>query len=123
MAITYISNNAARMALVVIYQGIGKKGIPEFEQVEEPIVGWQIQDDVNESIITPVIGGYQRHDLGTTRIAIFDYSGTITWNGRQFENLDQFMNDFRTFALSEESQSPNKSLPIKNHRSTYSCSE
>ncbi|MBU3537935.1 hypothetical protein [Polynucleobacter sp. UK-Gri1-W3] len=105
MAITYIPINVERLALVAIYQGLDKDGKPQFEQVEEPIIAWRAEVDGEETTITPLIAGYQRTDLGTIRIAIYNYDGTITWNGRQFENLDSFMTDFSALALYMEDKS------------------
>lgn len=105
MAITYIPINVERLALVAIYQGLDKDGKPQFEQVEEPIIAWRAEVDGEETTITPLIAGYQRTDLGTIRIAIYNYDGTITWNGRQFENLDGFMADFSALALYMEDKS------------------
>ena len=105
MAITYIPINVERLALVAIYQGLDKDGKPQFEQVEEPIIAWQAEVEGEETTITPLIAGYQRTDLGTIRIAIYNYDGTITWNGRQFENLDGFMADFSALALYMEDKS------------------
>jgi len=99
MAITYIPINVERLALVAIYQGMNKSGQPQFEQVEEPIIAWRAEVEGDETTITPLIAGYQRTNLGTVRIAIFNYDGTVTWNGRQFENLDGFMADFSALAL------------------------
>ena len=105
MAITYIPINVERLALVAIYQGLDKNGSPEFEQVEEPIVAWRAEVDGDETIIKPLIAGYQRENSGTIRIAIYNFNGTISWNGRQFENLDSFMNDFSALALYMEDRS------------------
>lgn len=105
MAITYIPINVERLALVAIYQGVDNNGKPQFEQVEEPIIAWQAEVEGEETTITPLIAGYQRTDLGTIRIAIYNYDGTITWNGRQFENLDGFMTDFSALALYMEDKS------------------
>ena len=105
MAITYIPINVERLALVAIYQGLDKDGKPQFEQVEEPIIAWRAEVEGDETTITPLIAGYQRTNLGTVRIAIFNYDGTVTWNGRQFENLDGFMADFSALALYMEDKS------------------
>jgi hypothetical protein len=99
MKTSYIPINVERMALVVIYQGLDKNGEPIFEQVEEPIVAWQADVDGEETIIKPLIAGYQRSNLGTIRIAIYNYDGTFTWDGKQFESLDYFISDFRELAL------------------------
>ena len=104
MAITYIPINVERLALVAIYQGVDKNGKPEFEQVEEPVIAWRAEVEGEETTISPLIAGYQRTDIGTIRIAIFNYDGTITWNGRQFENLDSFMSDFEAFVLHLEEE-------------------
>ena len=112
MAITYIPINVERLALVAIYQGVDNNGKPQFEQVEEPIIAWQAEVEGEETTITPLIAGYQRTDLGTIRIAIYNYDGTITWNGRQFENLDSFMNDFRAFVLYLEETSMSATLTV-----------
>ncbi|MEA9567151.1 hypothetical protein [Polynucleobacter sp. AP-Nickl1-40-C4] len=105
MAITYIPINVERLALVAIYQGVDKNGKPQFEQVEELIIAWRAEVEGDETTITPLIAGYQRTNLGTVRIAIFNYDGTVTWNGRQFENLDGFMADFSALALYMEDKS------------------
>ena len=112
MKISYIPINVERMALVVVYQGLDQNAEPIFEQVEEPIVAWQAEVDGEETIIKPLVAGYQRNNLGTIRIAIYNYDGTITWNGRQFENLDSFMNDFRAFVLYLEETSMSATLTV-----------
>ena len=105
MKISYIPINVERMALVVVYQGLDQNAEPIFEQVEEPIVAWQAEVDGEETIIKPLVAGYQRNNLGTIRIAIHNYDGTLTWNGKQFESLDYFINDFRLLALYMEDKS------------------
>jgi len=112
MAITYIPINVERLALVAIYQGLDKDGNPQFEQIEEPVIAWRAEVDGEETTITPVIAGYQHTELGTIRIAIYNYDGRITWNGRQFENLDSFMNDFRAFVLYLEETSMSATLTV-----------
>ena len=105
MEINYIPANVERLALVAIYQGLVSAGKAEFELVEEPIVGWEIQADKHERTVRPLIAGYQRHELSTIRVAIYNYDGTVTWEGKQFENQDTFLNDFSALVLHLEAQS------------------
>jgi len=99
MPITYLPINVEKLALVAIYQGIGANGKAEFELVDEPIAAWQIEVDQDETIVRPLIAGYQRTQSKTIRIAIWNYDGSITWSGRQFENLNDFLADFGSMVI------------------------
>jgi len=107
MNMTFVPILQERLALIAHYQGLNK-GEPQFELVEEPICFWQVEAQKGEMVVKPVIAGFQpTEQAGTQRVALYNYDGSIGWNGRQFENLDSFMNDFKDYILFLEERSKN----------------
>lgn len=100
----YVPCNGERLALVTIFCGWDKHGVPLVELNEGPIALWRVDEDGEQITINPMVAGYLDLNCTTVRIAVDTYDGRVVCNGREYESRDHYLAECKDFWSSPEQE-------------------